>query len=89
MGRQTETLTISIHSTARVETLRRTARAGELRISIHFTARVETVEITAQTYFIIYFNPLHREGGDVGNACSTPHFAIDFNPLHREGGDVT
>ena len=34
-------------------------------ISIHSTTRVETYPQSRQSWTIIYFNPLHHEGGDV------------------------
>ena len=33
-----------------------------------------------------YFNPLHREGGDLLQLFILL-IRDDFNPLHREGGD--
>ena len=65
-------LLISIHSTARVETkVRLIINQLTNLISIHSTARVETCHlITSFKLFCLYFNPLHREGGD--NAHSSP-----------------
>ena len=36
---------------------------------------------------VIYFNPLHREGGDGAISNNRAINQYDFNPLHREGGD--
>ena len=55
---------ISIHSTARVETLISKDYIDPRIISIHSTARVETVDTVQNLRSLIYFNPLHREGGD-------------------------
>ena len=55
---------ISIHSTARVETTCSNCGALLEFISIHSTARVETAMPLAGLTVVIYFNPLHREGGD-------------------------
>ena len=57
-------LTISIHSTARVETEYYTLKIHEITISIHSTARVETFEAGGGMEALRHFNPLHREGGD-------------------------
>ena len=35
----------------------------------------------------LYFNPHHREGGDVNNSPIGIYWN-DFNPHHREGGDI-
>ena len=36
-----------------------------IQISIHSTARVETLPTRSALYTLAYFNPLHREGGDL------------------------
>ena len=82
-----DTIPISIHSTARVETADLLQRIIDLIISIHSTARVETHGGGLLRCTLCYFNPLHREGGDpsiTGGIFLPP----DFNPLHREGGDA-
>ena len=56
---------ISIHSTARVETRILTVNYARTFISIHSTARVETERRPLRGVSSSYFNPLHREGGDV------------------------
>ena len=57
-------LAISIHSTARVETDKLDNLDVYHMISIHSTARVETIFHLEGLMFPLYFNPLHREGGD-------------------------
>ena len=57
-------IVISIHSTARVETISMTAIDNVVVISIHSTARVETIRPEQEACRQKYFNPLHREGGD-------------------------
>ena len=78
--------TISIHSTARVETVWYGMEWMQYQISIHSTARVETTLGATVLWKVMYFNPLHREGGDSLFANPVQEKA-DFNPLHREGGD--
>ena len=80
-------IVISIHSTARVETISMTAIDNVVVISIHSTARVETIRPEQEACRQKYFNPLHREGGDqrMGKCKRMPDY---FNPLHREGGDL-
>ena len=57
---------ISIHSTARVETVNGYEIEVVSKISIHSTARVETLWNSTERYGDTRnFNPLHREGGDV------------------------
>ena len=56
---------ISIHSTARVETLSILIFKRCMYISIHSTARVETKPRIFQISLVRDFNPLHREGGDL------------------------
>ena len=55
---------ISIHSTARVETVLLALEASRAIISIHSTARVETSLVRHGVDAVPNFNPLHREGGD-------------------------
>ncbi len=57
-------VTISIHSTARVETHMAFYMLLSGSISIHSTARVETTTPQRKVAEHIDFNPLHREGGD-------------------------
>ena len=64
MARWSFFIIISIHSTARVETVVYDDLAPYAKISIHSTARVETVQHQQERGSNIYFNPLHREGGD-------------------------
>ena len=59
-----EAIIISIHSTARVETEWMPHMMQGLEISIHSTARVETNQPNRNDSLLLYFNPLHREGGD-------------------------
>ena len=63
--------TISIHSTARVETISSRQAVHYTVISIHSTARVETRRNAAGLRSWSNFNPLHREGGD-----EEPRFCI-------------
>ena len=78
---------ISIHSTARVETVKLKAIAPYGGISIHSTARVETSRLSLVDVSEVYFNPLHREGGDTVLSTKRCLAGLNFNPLHREGGD--
>ena len=57
-------LDISIHSTARVETITFGDSTDYVLISIHSTARVETLIKDGTCIVPDDFNPLHREGGD-------------------------
>ena len=77
---------ISIHTTAKVVTFILMDAVHQLSISIHTTAKVVT-EIQAGSWqWRDYFNPHHREGGDlVLPSIIMP--SADFNPHHREGGD--
>ncbi len=79
-------MTISIHSTARVET--RSCSWNIFSFLFQSTPPRGWRQAGHRTTHMIssYFNPLHREGGDqrVQGDSKTPG---DFNPLHREGGD--
>ena len=61
-------------------------RRVKFTISIHSTARVETTLGATVLWKVMYFNPLHREGGDKKYPYYGSHAGY-FNPLHREGGD--
>ena len=74
---------ISIHSTARVETQRKCSGYGTDHISIHSTARVETAEMATNSHSTQYFNPLHREGGDLDIANRHIEFIISIHSTAR------
>ena len=79
-------VTISIHSTARVETdldSRPYIKAG---ISIHSTARVETHCVT--DYFVYRIISIHSTARvETERNRQASWMVTNFNPLHREGGD--
>ena len=57
-------------------------------ISIHSTTRVETCRSLCSRCVSMDFNPLHHEGGDDRDKCTTHPSRPYFNPLHHEGGDL-
>ena len=76
---------ISIHSTTRVETFRRSTTNCGLSISIHSTTRVETVR-SRYLYHSSRFQSTPPRGWRhrIESACLKIY---NFNPLHHEGGD--
>ena len=79
-------VSISIHSTARVETTCFISSVTFFVISIHSTARVETtngVEIGAKDIISIHSTARVETFMRSRRPLGTWH----FNPLHREGGD--
>ena len=77
---------ISIHSTARVETLDLTNKGGKEGISIHSTARVET-QLFDRINHITQISIHSTARVETGSRHSHFPNVSNFNPLHREGGD--
>ena len=76
---------ISIHSTARVETQ---GQLKDVERLLFQSTPPRGWRHRGRPYQRNHnnFNPLHREGGD-GFGILIPCRTVDFNPLHREGGD--
>ena len=76
-------ISISIHSTTRVETCSQASIANSLMISIHSTTRVETIGVSRTSIISVDFNPLHHEGGDAVRATGSPRESISIHSTTR------
>ena len=83
-----QSLSISIHTSAREVTRTALERGWQLLISIHTSAREVTLPSPNWMLLICYFNPHFRKGSD-RTSGSISAWKCHFNPHFRKGSDTT